>query len=233
MLTCDGELIIQGSGAMEFEYGAPWASDSTIITSISLPEGLTTIADKAFFGFNNPKLTALTIPESVYIIGENALDIQYLSTLYAKPYTMAPGRGRQGDSELFPNHADDLKIYVPANKHEMYINAWGPYTYYLRAYDYVEGEEMPSAQIKPIASGTCGTDVHWEIYNDYCLRICGPGTKMADFAKASDQPWAEYSDKILSIWLEDRITNIGANAFAGLSKLNLVPLTKAVTPNGL
>jgi len=232
LLTCDDELIIQGSGAMEFEYGAPWASDSTLITSISLPEGLTTIADNAFLGFSNPKLTTLTIPESVYLIGEHALDIQYLSTLYAKPYTMAPGRGKQGDSELFPNHADDLKIYVPANQHEMYIYAWGPYAYYMRAYDYVAGEEMPSAQIKPIASGTCGTDVHWEIYNDYCLRICGPGRKMADYAKASDQPWTEYSDRILSVWLEDRITNVGANAFAGLSKLNLVPLTKAVTTIG-
>ena len=42
------------------------------ITSITLPEGLTSIEDEAFSGCN---LTSITIPESVTSIGKSAFDI--------------------------------------------------------------------------------------------------------------------------------------------------------------
>ena len=69
-LADDGTLTISGSGDMwDFESGnAPWAAFLPSITTIILPEGLTSIGSEAFDGCWN--LTSVSIPEGVTRIGD-------------------------------------------------------------------------------------------------------------------------------------------------------------------
>lgn len=68
-----GMLTISGSGAM-YDYGSsaevPWYSLRDSITSVSLPEGMTSIGGHAFYGCS--QLTTLDVPETVRTIGQYA-----------------------------------------------------------------------------------------------------------------------------------------------------------------
>ena len=65
-----GTLTITGSGAMD-DYGntndVPWRTVVRSISSLSLPDGLTTIGDRAFYTCTS--LTSVTIPNSVTSVG--------------------------------------------------------------------------------------------------------------------------------------------------------------------
>ena len=79
-------LTITGSGAMNsYSYGAlkgaPWYSYRSSITSIVLPDGLTTIGDYAFIQCT---ITSITIPESVTSIGTNAFEYSHLTSIEIK-----------------------------------------------------------------------------------------------------------------------------------------------------
>ncbi len=67
-------------------------------------------------------------------------------------------------------------------------------------------------------SGQCGYTANWS-YSDGILSISGYG-KMADYSKASEQPWYSYRDLIREISIDDDIESIGKYAFANLSALN-------------
>ena len=71
-------LTITGSGAMnDYLLGyksAPWLKYHDAITIVSLPDGLTTIGDYAFYTCNNAELTSITISASVTSIGESAFE---------------------------------------------------------------------------------------------------------------------------------------------------------------
>ncbi len=68
---------------------------------------------------------------------------------------------------------------------------------------------------KPIegGSGTLGANLTWTLTQGGKLTISGNGA-MPDFEGIDiDQPWKDYKDKILTIVIEDGVTNIGNNAF--------------------
>ena len=71
--TIDSSLVITGSGAMyDFTggYDSPWGSYFMQIANVSLPNGLTSIGDYAFFSFEN--LRSINIPDSVTYIGKES-----------------------------------------------------------------------------------------------------------------------------------------------------------------
>ena len=70
--TADSTLTISGTGNMyDYSYNnQPWGCFIQSIKNISMPEGLTSIGDDAFFGCS--ALTQITIPNSVTSIGDDA-----------------------------------------------------------------------------------------------------------------------------------------------------------------
>ena len=72
-LTSDGELIIEGTGAMN-NYAsltyAPWYEHRSSITKVTIKEGVTSIGSYAFIDCSS--LTSITIPESVTVIESGA-----------------------------------------------------------------------------------------------------------------------------------------------------------------
>ncbi|MDL2224210.1 leucine-rich repeat protein [Bacteroidales bacterium OttesenSCG-928-M06] len=70
-----GELIITGSGNMDNSpvFGAPWFEYANTITSLSLPEGITSIGDNAFNNCESLSGT-LTLPDGLTAIGSGAFE---------------------------------------------------------------------------------------------------------------------------------------------------------------
>ena len=72
-------------------------------------------------------------------------------------------------------------------------------------------------------SGSCGDNATWS-YESTTLTISGTG-EMYDYTIEDYQttaPWKAYAETMTSLVIEDGITSIGNNAFAGCEKLNSV-----------
>ena len=81
-----------------------------------------------------------------------------------------------------------------------------------------------------IKSGSCGTNVQYELYDDYTLRIYGNGA-MGTFDNWSydrSVPWISEIKKIKSVVIEDGITHIGADSFFGCCALTEVSIPNSV-----
>lgn len=73
ILYADGDFVITGTGDMyDYDYNnlSPWEYFDKKVKTVSLPEGLTGIGDRAFYHFLN--VTDITIPGSVTRIGNSA-----------------------------------------------------------------------------------------------------------------------------------------------------------------
>ena len=84
-------------------------------------------------------------------------------------------------------------------------------------------------------SGYCGDDsdpesVSWTL-TDGVLTISGNGA-MADFSSQDNQPWKQQRNHITSVIVDQGITSIGNESFAGLSNVTKVTLADTVTKIG-
>lgn len=112
---------------------------------------------------------------------------------------------------------------VEGNASDMVINKSYPLSS-----EKILGYGLPAYSIKNYVSGNCGTSAKWNFNLDSgVLTISGSGD-MQGWALPGDQPWAGYLDQIKAVSVEESITSIGVNAFAGC-----INLTEATLPNGL
>ena len=89
-----------------------------------------------------------------------------------------------------------------------------------------------------IASGSCGKNVNYELYDDYTLRIFGKGA-MYNYnyiytpnRMYSDTPWSSWDSKIKSVVVEDGVTRIGAYSFYMFTSLTEVNIPNTITSIG-
>lgn len=109
----------------------------TSLTSITLPEGLTTITSYAFY---NTGLTSVTIPSSVTSIGNGAFDnctALASVTIFASSLTTY-GLG------AFDGNAADRKIFVASSSLSTYQTGWNDYATAIEPLDYIidEGNDV-------------------------------------------------------------------------------------------
>jgi len=111
-LTADGALIISGTGAMtDFSYPSygPWNANRGAVKSISLPEGLTTIGQYAFYMMDKMN-TAVVIPEGVTSIGYAAFAGQRELPAVTLPSTLITIAG-----SVFSTANKLTSLTIPAN----------------------------------------------------------------------------------------------------------------------
>ena len=81
------------------------------------------------------------------------------------------------------------------------------------------------------ASGTCGEQVTWELWDNGELKISGTGA-MADYHYPAKTPWDDYKASITSAVVENGVTRIGESAFSNCSQLTSVDLPNSLTTIG-
>ena len=95
-------------------------------------------------------------------------------------------------------------------------------------------EPAPTEQIEEDYSdmmpiqGSCGKDVVYYLDNSGILRIEGTGG-MNNYHSGNPAPWMEYSNLIVSIDISEGITEIGAQAFRNLNKVEKIELPQSLT----
>ena len=211
--STSGTLIITGSGAMdEYTYPQPWASVADKITSVSLPQELTSIGRCAFYGCTN--LSSLTIPSGVATIGDQAFYGSSALSSITMPNTVkrigqAAFSGCTALMNVSFQGTEEQKKQIDIREHnERLLNAdWQTY---------------------PNANGQCGADLSWAYYSSTGeLSIQGSGA-MYDF-ELDGQPWGAVKDEITSISLPADLTSIGKEAFRDCKRLTSVTIPSGVT----
>ena len=93
-LSCDGVLTISGTGAMEdYTYFSPtpWATDSLLIQSVVIEEGVSSIGNHAFAEYKN--LTSISIPSTIVSIGAYACTWNSVTNLIIPNSVITIGEG--------------------------------------------------------------------------------------------------------------------------------------------
>ena len=173
------------------------------LTSIIIPDGVTSIGDYTFIECTS--LRNILIPDSVTSIGDNAFNC--CSRLMAVHYT--------------GTEAEKATISIGSNNFDLEAAQW-----------HFECPGMTCPGLLPAAkTGTCGDDLTWTLDDEGILTISGTGT-MYDYSVGSPAPWYPLLEDILSIVLEDGITNIGDAAFRECTNLSSITIPNSVISIG-
>ena len=219
-LTCDGELIISGTGAMtnwDDAFTIPWYSNRMSIQSVVINDGVTSIGEMAFI--NCAALSAVTIGSGVTSIGSGAFaycsGLTEITCKAMTPPTCAA-------SECFLNVDKTIPVYAPTKALTDYQNA-----YVWKEFTNIQSDECL------LGFGTCGAEgdnLTWALSCEGVLTISGTGA-MADYS-SDNIPWKSNLSDIKSAVIENGATSIGNNAFYNCGSLTSVTISNTVTSIG-
>ena len=85
---------------------------------------------------------------------------------------------------------------------------------------------MAFATDTPVANGTAGEGVTWELTDDGVLTISGTGAMNTDWYSP---PWKDYNEAITAVVVEEGITKISDSAFCSAESLVTVSISSTVT----
>lgn len=220
-LDTSGTLTISGQGEMPtLGTGSyPWNKAFSVrIRSVIIEDGITTIGGDAFAYQEN--LLSATIPDSVttirygvFLSCTNLTEVNIGSGIETiEAWTFLDCKNLK-DVYYSGSRGDWAKINIASNNNSL------------------NNAEIHFAKTSPwtVASGSCGPGLYWKLDGDCNLTISGTGY-MYDMSDGS--PWADESNAIFSIIVEDGVETIGENAFSNLRRVADVSLSDSVTAIG-
>jgi len=197
-------------------------SDCSALKSIQIPQGVTSIEDYTFYKCSS--LTKITIPAGVATIGDYAFaDCSALQSITCAAENVPNWTG--GSATTFRNVTKSIPVYVPAGSVTAYNNNadWKQFT-------------NIQAMACSAGSGTCGTNLTWNLSCDGVLTISGIGD-MADYEMpwgdtGNGAPWDAQKADITSVVIEDGVTRIGNYAFIFYPNITSLTLGNTVKSIG-
>ena len=90
---------------------------------------------------------------------------------------------------------------------------------------------LRSSSSVQIASGKCGDNLTWTLFQDGVLEIVGLG-EMYNYGASEESPWKDYRQNIKSVSFGDGITSIGNYAFFQCNRINYVTIPPTVNSLG-
>jgi len=227
VIHADGRMVVDGTGAMMDFTGLnhnPWWRQEYrfAVKEIFIGKDITYIGWRAFINTYATKvifeegsqlkeismvafammyyLESIVIPDGVTVIGvESFRDCRILKDMYI-PESVTK--------------IDDLAFLRTPNV-TLHIPEGAP------AIEIAERMNIPYEIYAPIiASGSCGEDAQWELWENGTLKIKGSGA-MADYDVATS-PWYQYASQITKIEIGKDITYIGRFAFMLCNKVTSV-----------
>lgn len=244
-LDSSGKLTISGTGDMsdythDFENNirtSPWADYRSMIRSIEIGSGVTSIGSCAFEDTN---ITSLTIPGSVTAIGDYGVKVnRYLAELTLQPGLKSIGK------EAFSRSYRLTTLTIPGSVTSIGKNAFTNnqqlttvnFDGTQEQWNAIGGKDSgvpDTAKLNcatAVASGKCGTGVKWSLASNGVLTITGTGKGiMKDYAEGSTKPWESKGD-VKQIIICEGVTHIGDHAFAN-SPATRVSLPESLTSIG-
>ncbi len=213
----------------------------TSLTSISIPDSVTEIGVSAFSGCDSltnvnignsvtsigryafescTSLASITIPESVTEIGDSAFyGCKLLTRVPVFSLNVSFG------SNVFKNTRNTLTLYgYTESTTKTYAEENG-----CKFVDLSINPEIPEREIA--ASGTCGDNLSWVLYDTGDFLIEGTGA-MPNCRNAKNTPWYSEKDHILNVSIGNGITSIGTYAFCDCSILTNITIPDSVTEIG-
>ena len=186
--------------------------DCENLKSINLPVGLKEIGNASFTGCSS--LTSITIPNNVEKIGPKAFNgCTSLGSVYVHRYDPSSDKPlttldcTDVYDEVFNGCTSLANIYVPAAALDGYKTAdyWSDY----------------QSKIKGLNYCAANSNVVWEYDNTTkALTISGMGD-LADW-NADPTPWYAFNEEITDVIIDNGVTSIGKDAFAGCTGLKTV-----------
>ena len=198
-------LTITGSGDMYWSGERPWEQVAREITSVSLPDGLTSIGNSAFYGCRS--LASITIPNSVTNIGWYAFS--YCSSLTS---VTIPNSVTSIEVEAFSGCSSLTSVTIPNS-----ITSIG------------DGAFSYCTSLTSITIPNSVTSI-----GDYAFLHCTSLTSITiPESVTSIGEWAFSScSSLTSVTIPNSVTSIGDNAFYRCSSLTSVTIPNSVTSIG-
>ena len=219
------------------EIGESAFFDCFNVKTVTIPDSVTTIKDYAFAWLW--ALESVTIPNSVTYMGVNAFE----ECTALKSVNLGTGLTTLEES-TFSGCVALEEVYIPKSIVTIVAGAfngcealstvwyngtedeWNIMEISTQGNEYLQGVRIQYLKDQ----GNCGTGVNWRMMQDGSLVIFGNGA-MNDYSQTA-APWAAYQEEIEYLQVADGVTSVGANAFAGLTKLVYAELRDDVATIG-
>jgi uncharacterized protein YjdB len=225
-----GALTIIGSGAMPNYYSSsiPWYSYRSIITTVNIQDGVTTIGSVAFYGCSS--LTSITIPNSVTTIGDYAFEgcTGLTSITIPNSVTTIGERAFYGCSSLtsitIPNSVTTIGDYAFNGCSSLTSITIPNSVTTIESYAFYVCTSLTSITI-PESVTTIGGSAFSGCTSLTSVTIPNSVTTIGDYAFAG-------CTSLTSITIGNSVTTIGNNAFYGCSSLTSITIPNSVTSIG-
>ena len=260
--TKSGELIITGTGDMwEFDGETPWYPYRSLIESVAVEEGATSICNRAFAWCSN--IETATLPDSLVTIGGYAfMGCENLETLTLgkgvktigeggislcrnlKNIRMYEGVTSVGDWAFAYNSSLEY-VHFPKSVTEIGENIFdtiSPYICaetkdcYAKKYADKNGIEFrlcaDHREVPDVNDKICGENLTWSLdIETGVLTVSGTGD-MYNYSVSEAAPWYSHQPYIKSVVIKDGATSIGDYAFTDLPNLTKVTMADTVLTIG-